>query len=176
MIQEHLQERLVRFRLRTVLAILFTIIAVGIVLEEIWISRHVLTWILISVFLALALNPAVEWFMRHGVPRRGWPAALAYLLAIAFFVAIGFTIVPTLVDQLNEFVHKLPSYVHDITHGRGRMRIEGKIREVVPGDAIAIPPGQKHKLWNTGQETLRLLCCCAPAYEDSDTVITESVE
>ncbi len=121
MIQEHLQERLVRFRLRTVLAILFTIIAVGIVLEVIWISRHVLTWILISVFLALALNPAVEWFMRHGVPRRGWAAALAYLLAIAFFVAIGFTIVPTLVDQLNEFVHKLPSYVHDITHGRGRL-------------------------------------------------------
>ena len=121
MIQEHLQERLVRFRLRTVLSILFTIIAVGIVLEVIWISRHVLTWILISVFLALALNPAVEWFMRHGIPRRGWAAALTYLLTIAFFVAIGFTIVPTLVDQLNEFVHKLPSYVHDITHGRGRL-------------------------------------------------------
>ena len=41
------------------------------------------------------------------------------------------------------------------------------------GDAIAIPPGQKHKLWNTGGEVLRLLCCCAPAYEHSDTVITE---
>ncbi|HUB87539.1 MAG TPA: cupin domain-containing protein [Verrucomicrobiae bacterium] len=54
------------------------------------------------------------------------------------------------------------------------MRIEGEMRDVKAGDAIAIPPGQKHKLWNTGNEMLRLLCCCAPAYEHSDTVITES--
>ena len=43
---------------------------------------------------------------------------------------------------------------------------------VKPGDAIAIPPGQRHKLWNTGTDTLTLLCCCAPAYEHDDTVIT----
>jgi len=48
-----------------------------------------------------------------------------------------------------------------------------EIYYIKPGDAIAIPPGQKHKLWNTGAEVLRLLCCCAPAYEHSDTVITE---
>ena len=45
--------------------------------------------------------------------------------------------------------------------------------EVKAGDAIAILPGQRHKLWNTGSETLRLLCCCAPAYEHSDTVLTD---
>ncbi len=116
-----MQERLVRFRLRTVLSILGAIIAVAVVLEVIWISRHVLTWILISVFLSLALNPAVEWFMRHGVPRRGWAAALTYVLTLGFFIAIGFTFVPTLVDQVNQFVHKLPDYVHDVTHGRGRL-------------------------------------------------------
>ena len=49
----------------------------------------------------------------------------------------------------------------------------GEEREVHPGDAIAILPGQHHKLWNTGDETLRLLCCCAPAYEHDDTVIVE---
>ena len=55
------------------------------------------------------------------------------------------------------------------------MRIDGEWHDVKPGDAIAIPPGSRHKLWNTGSETLRLLCCCAPAYEHSDTVITEPV-
>jgi mannose-6-phosphate isomerase-like protein (cupin superfamily) len=55
----------------------------------------------------------------------------------------------------------------------GQMRIENETRDVRAGDAIAIPPGLKHKIWNTGNETLRLLCCCAPAYEDSDTIITE---
>jgi predicted PurR-regulated permease PerM len=87
----------------------------------IWIARHVLTWILISLFLALALNPAVEWLQRHGVKGRGRAAAITYLLAIALLVAIGFTFVPTLVHQVNEFVQKLPDYAHDVTHGRGRL-------------------------------------------------------
>jgi mannose-6-phosphate isomerase-like protein (cupin superfamily) len=73
-----------------------------------------------------------------------------------------------------EHFHPRAEEIYYITHGIGQMRIEGELRDVKPGDAIAIPPGMKHKLWNIGTETLRLLCCCAPAYEHSDTVITEN--
>jgi len=73
-----------------------------------------------------------------------------------------------------EHFHPLAEEIYYLTHGTGRMRIEGETREVKAGDAIAIPPGQRHKLWNTGRETLRLLCCCAPAYEHDDTIITET--
>ncbi len=73
-----------------------------------------------------------------------------------------------------EHYHARTEEVYFITHGTGRIRIEGESREVRVGDAIAILPGQKHKLWNTGAEPLRLLCCCAPAYEHSDTFLTES--
>lgn len=72
-----------------------------------------------------------------------------------------------------EHYHPRAEEIYFITHGTGRIKIENEIREVNVGDAIAIPAGQKHKLWNTGPETLRLLCCCAPAYEHTDTVITE---
>ena len=72
-----------------------------------------------------------------------------------------------------EHYHPRAEEIYYITHGAGRMSIEGEVREVGVGDAIAIPPGRRHKLWNTGPEPLRLLCCCAPAYEDFDTVITE---
>ena len=72
-----------------------------------------------------------------------------------------------------EHFHPRAEEIYYITHGQGRIRIEGDFRDVKCGDAIAIPPGLRHKLWNTGQETLRLLCCCAPAYEHEDTVITE---
>ena len=72
-----------------------------------------------------------------------------------------------------EHFHPKAEEIYYITHGVGRMRIEDELREVKPGDAIAIPPGKKHKLWNTGAETLHLLCCCAPGYEHDDTVITE---
>jgi mannose-6-phosphate isomerase-like protein (cupin superfamily) len=73
-----------------------------------------------------------------------------------------------------EHFHKVTEEIYYITHGAGRIRIEGDVRAVKPGDAIAILPGQKHKLWNTGSEPLRLLCSCAPAYQDEDTVLTES--
>ena len=72
-----------------------------------------------------------------------------------------------------EHYHEKAEEIYLITAGRGRMRIESETAEVKAGDAIAIPPGRKHKLWNTGAETLRLLCCCAPGYEHSDTIITE---
>ena len=62
----------------------------------------------------------------------------AYLLALGFFVAIGFTFVPTLVHQVNDFVNKLPDYTHDVTHGRGRLgfletkyHIQERIRKAV---------------------------------------------
>jgi mannose-6-phosphate isomerase-like protein (cupin superfamily) len=73
-----------------------------------------------------------------------------------------------------EHFHRQTEEIYYITHGSGKIRIGGETRDVKPGDAIAIPPGQKHKLWNTGNVTLRLLCCCAPAYEHSDTILTES--
>jgi len=73
-----------------------------------------------------------------------------------------------------EHYHVRTEEIYYLTHGAGRIRIAGETRDIKAGDAIAIPPGQKHKLWNTGAETLRLLCCCAPAYEHEDTIITES--
>ena len=73
-----------------------------------------------------------------------------------------------------EHFHPKTEEIYYLTHGTAKMRIEGETREVRAGDAIAIPPGKRHKLWNTGTETLRLLCCCAPAYEHDDTIITET--
>jgi len=74
-----------------------------------------------------------------------------------------------------EHYHPVAEEIYYITQGMGRMRIDGEEREVGEGDAIAIPPGARHKLWNIGEETLRLLCCCAPAYEHEDTILTEEI-
>jgi mannose-6-phosphate isomerase-like protein (cupin superfamily) len=72
-----------------------------------------------------------------------------------------------------EHYHTRAEEIYYITRGRGRIQIDGEMRAVGPGDAIAIRPGQRHRLWNTGNETLHLLCCCAPAYDHDDTTITE---
>jgi len=72
-----------------------------------------------------------------------------------------------------EHYHARTEEIYFITSGRGQMRLEGELAEVKAGDAIAIAPGKKHKLCNTGDQPLTLLCCCAPAYEHSDTFVTE---
>lgn len=69
--------------------------------------------------------------------------------------------------------HPKTEEIYYITHGQGRMQIGEEFRDVSVGDAIAIPPGQVHQITNTGQDTLRLLCCCAPGYEHEDTVLVE---
>src|SRR5579872_870843 len=53
-----------------------------------------------------------------------------------------------------EHYHPKAEEIYFITAGTGRMSVEGETREVKTGDAIAIPPGQRHKLWNTGTRTL----------------------
>lgn len=73
-----------------------------------------------------------------------------------------------------EHYHVRTEEIYYITHGTGRMRVGDVAREVSTGDAIAIPPGAPHKLWNTGVEDLRLLCCCTPPYEHEDTILIEN--
>lgn len=41
------------------------------------------------------------------------------------------------------------------------------------GDAIALPPGTVHKIWNRGDTDLVFLCLCTPPYAHDDTIITE---
>ena len=79
-------------------------------------------------------------------------------------IAVGATTTPHFHPQTEE--------IYYILAGRGRMRLGTEEQIVGPGDAIAIPPGSRHQLRNTGAEPLRLLCCCAPPYEHADTILT----
>ena len=65
--------------------------------------------------------------------------------------------------------HKLSEDLYFLLEGKGHMELNGESREVVPGDAILIPPGAWHQI--TALSELRLLCCCAPPYQHSDTYL-----
>jgi len=73
-----------------------------------------------------------------------------------------------------EHFHRVTEELYFITAGSGRMRLAEEERDVRPGDCIVIPPGVRHQIVNTGAEPLQLLCCCAPAYSNDDTVLTGS--
>jgi predicted PurR-regulated permease PerM len=139
-------ERVIRFRPRTVLVVLGIVLSVAIAMQVIWLARHVLTWILISVFLALALNPAVEWFQRRGVRSRGIATALTYLVTLSALTMIGALFIPTLVDQVNQFVDSIPRYVDDLTRGRGRLGFLERDYHVVERVREAVSEGGATRL------------------------------
>jgi predicted PurR-regulated permease PerM len=112
-------ERVVRFRPRTVITVAALIVGVAIVLWIVWVSRRVLVWTFVSAFLAVALSPAVDALQRRGIHRRGLAAAIVYLVMILIIAGLGALFIPTLVAQVNDFVDAVPGYVRDLTAGRG---------------------------------------------------------
>jgi len=154
------EERVVTVRPRTILAVIGIVLAVAALLAVVWISRQVLTWILVAVFLALALNPAVDFLQRRGLQRRGAATAVTVLLTIGAIVLLGSLFIPTLYNEARGFGEALPGYVDDVTHGRGelgrlaeRYQLEQRVRDAInegggagrllgfSGTAIAVTKG-----------------------------------
>ncbi len=75
--------------------------------------------------------------------------------------------------QTSSHYHPCTEEIYYILSGQGELAIDDESRAVGPGDAIAIPPGAKHQITNTGGEILKFICCCAPGYENDDTVLCE---
>lgn len=113
-------ERVVYIRPRTILQVLGIVLATLAVLAFVYLAWHIITWILVAVFLALALNPAVEKFERRGM-RRGYASATVFLLALAAIVGLGFLVLPPLVRQVTDFIQAVPDLVDDLVAGRGTL-------------------------------------------------------
>ena len=73
-----------------------------------------------------------------------------------------------------EHFHRVSEEIYYFVSGSGRMRLGDEEAAISAGDCVVIPPGVRHKLWAAEDAELVLLCCCAPAYSDADTEMTES--
>ena len=134
-------DRVVSFRPRTVLSVAALLVGVAIALWIVWVSRRVLVWAFVSLFLALALNPAVDALQRRGLGRRGAAAAAVYLIVILVIAGLAALIIPTLVQQVNDLVQAVPGYVRDLTAGRGplgfletKYHVVERVRDAVRGN------------------------------------------
>lgn len=65
--------------------------------------------------------------------------------------------------------HELSEEIYHITAGVGFMTLNHKGFHVGIGDTILIPPQTPHKIRNTGDRPLIILCCCSPPYSHDDT-------
>ena len=65
--------------------------------------------------------------------------------------------------------HRLSEEIYHVTRGNGLMTLADSTFAIAPGDSIVIAPGTPHRLENTGDGPLHVLCCCAPPYAHEDT-------
>mgnify|MGYP006275760709 FL=1 len=83
-----------------------------------WLFRTIygaIQLIVISGFLALALNPAVSWLGRNlRLKNRFRATAIAYLMVITFLVAVAWIIIPPFVSQTVNFIKDIPTNVQDL--------------------------------------------------------------
>lgn len=112
------EERVVVFRVRSVLAGLGIVLGVAALLGFVLLAQAGLTLIAVALFLALALNPAVEFFQRRGLGR-GPAVGMVFVLALLVFALLAVVFIPPLVTQITNFVDALPGLVGDLTKGRG---------------------------------------------------------
>jgi mannose-6-phosphate isomerase-like protein (cupin superfamily) len=69
--------------------------------------------------------------------------------------------------------HRVTEEIYHVTAGAGTMQLGAEELEIAVGDTICIPPGTSHCVTNTGEQALRILCVCAPAYGHDDTEVLE---
>jgi predicted PurR-regulated permease PerM len=75
--------------------------------------RSLIIWLLVALFLSFAIEPAVNWFARHG-----WKRGLGTAFVLFMFALLGLglvaAMVPLIIDQIRELVEKLPGWIEGL--------------------------------------------------------------
>jgi predicted PurR-regulated permease PerM len=97
---------------RAIVRIVLIIVGVVLCLYLLYLLRRPLTWILISVFLAVALAPPVNLLSRY--MKRGLAIMAVYLAILGTVVLLGLLLIPPIVSEINDLADNAPSYATDV--------------------------------------------------------------
>jgi mannose-6-phosphate isomerase-like protein (cupin superfamily) len=122
------------------------------------VSMHVTSYGQIEPFTTMDGSQIREWAGRVSAPAQNQSLAEAT-------IPVG--------GATTEHLHRVTEELYLVSAGTGRLLLDGEERTVEEGDCALIPPAARHKIFNVGSVPLRLLCACAPAYSDEDTVLLE---
>ncbi|MFE3455492.1 AI-2E family transporter [Nonomuraea sp. NPDC059194] len=89
------------------------VLTAWLLVQAIGTAGSMLLLIVVSLFLAIGLNPAVEFLRSHNVSK---PLAITavFLAVILVFVGSVVALVPPLTEQSSEFVQRIPGYVRQL--------------------------------------------------------------
>jgi predicted PurR-regulated permease PerM len=98
---------------RNIVRVVLVVVCVAAVLYLMFLLRRPIGWILISIFLAVALSPVVNYLDRR--MKRGFAIALTYLGLLLVPIMLIALIVPPLITEANNFAENVPQYADDLT-------------------------------------------------------------
>ena len=117
----------VRIEIDTKTLVRFWLVVIGFILLgfAIWQAKDAIILLVISAFLALALNAPVSRIAKilpGSNKNRVGATAVAYLLMIVILATITSFIAPTVIDQTNKFISNAPQIVADVTAENSSLR------------------------------------------------------
>jgi predicted PurR-regulated permease PerM len=98
---------------KAIARIVLIVVVVAVSLYLLYLLRRPISWLLIAVFLAVALSGPVNRLNRR--MRRGFAIALVYLGLLAVPLMLAALIVPPFVREANNLADNAPRYARDVT-------------------------------------------------------------
>jgi predicted PurR-regulated permease PerM len=83
--------------------------------------RAILVRVLIALFIAISLDPAVRWLANRGL-RRGLAVTLIFLIAFGLVAGFLLSVIPPLVTQFRNLVDDLPGYLSQLQDRSSQFR------------------------------------------------------
>lgn len=111
------------FSPRIIVRTLFIAVLFALSLYLVFLLRKPISWVLIAVFLAVALSGPVNWLDQW--MKRGFAITIVYLGLLLIPIGIASIIIPPLVTQSNNLIQNLPEYAQDAQNyveGNSRLR------------------------------------------------------
>jgi predicted PurR-regulated permease PerM len=96
-------------------------ILLGIALSNI---ATVIIYIALAMFASLGLDPVLKWFERHNV-KRPWAIAIVFLILGVIAVGVLWLVVPTLIEQIGQFISGIPSTIANFEQSDTYAWLEG---------------------------------------------------
>src|SRR5688572_3117559 len=90
------------------------LLTVGLVALAVYTVRSILVLAFVALFVAVSLDPAVRWLVRHRTPR---PLAVGIIFGVAFLAVAGMlaAVIPPLIRQAGALSQDLPGYIATFT-------------------------------------------------------------
>lgn len=85
----------------------------------------ILTLLVMAMFLAIGLNPVVEWFMRRGM-RRAFAVLLVLAVVLGVLTLFVIAVVPVISEQITQITRNAPGWIDSLSHNQQIQEFDDK--------------------------------------------------